>query len=123
MSSQAEIETAEADQESLETVIDDLHKASKLQGAASGGAGNSTGRIGESVFNIPVEFQVLVGTAKMLVSELMGIEKNSVVPLNSKIGDPVFLMVNGVCVGTGELEVAEDNPDQLCIRVVDLTAR
>lgn len=73
-----------------------------------------------TVFSVPVEVQVMIGSTKMLVSELMALEKNSIVTLNSKIGDPVDMLVNGTKVATGELEVMDNDPEKICIRITQL---
>ena len=73
-----------------------------------------------TVFSVPVEIQVMIGSTKMLVSELMALEKNSIVTLNSKIGDPVDMLVNGTKVASGELEVMDNDPEKICIRITQL---
>ena len=73
-----------------------------------------------TVFSVPVNIQVLIGSTKMLVSELMALEKNSIVTLNSKIGDPVDMLVNGTKVASGELEVMDSDPEKICIRITQL---
>ncbi len=73
-----------------------------------------------TVFSVPVNIQVMIGSTKMLVSELMALEKNSIVTLNSKIGDPVDMLVNGTKVASGELEVMDNDPEKICIRITQL---
>ena len=73
-----------------------------------------------TVFSVPVNVQVMIGSTKMLVSELMNLEKNSIVTLNSKIGDPVDMLVNGTKVASGELEVMDSDPEKICIRITQL---
>lgn len=77
-------------------------------------------KLNQNLFDVPVEVQVIVGTVEMTVSELMALQKNTVITLNSKIGDPVIIAVNGKRIGTGELEASAVDPDALCIRVTKL---
>ena len=52
--------------------------------------------------NIPVEVQIVLGSAEMPVSDLMAPQKGSTVSLNRRIGEPVdvawnFLPMAAVC--------------------------
>ncbi|HWK15210.1 MAG TPA: flagellar motor switch protein FliN [Rhizobiaceae bacterium] len=73
------------------------------------------------VMNIPVEVQVLLGSAEMAVSELMGLQKGSTVALNRRIGEPVDVMVNGRKIARGEVIVLEDDPSRFGIRLTEIT--
>src|SRR5690606_18255850 len=64
------------------------------------------------VMNIPVEVQVLLGSADMAVSELMSLQKGSTVALNRRIGDLVDVIVNGRKIARGEVVVLEDDPSR-----------
>src|SRR4051812_27000006 len=46
------------------------------------------------IMNIPVDVQIVLGSAEMPVSELMSLQKGSTVALNRRIGEPVDVMVN-----------------------------
>ena len=47
------------------------------------------------IMNIPVDVQIVLGSAEMPVSELMALQKGSTVALNRRIGEAVDVMVNG----------------------------
>lgn len=72
------------------------------------------------VMSIPVQLDVVIGSAEMPVSDLIGMEAGSVVMLNRKIGEAVDICVNGTKVATGEIQSMEDDPSRLGVRIVAL---
>ena len=49
----------------------------------------------DSVMSIPVSVQVILGTTRMQVSDLMKMSRGAIVPLDSRVGEPVDVVVNG----------------------------
>ncbi len=114
-----ELPVPEADP--LTEVIDELQRdVSEARPKTWSAALKEKPEFSATVFSVPVEIQVMIGSTKMLVSELMALEKNSIVTLNSKIGDPVDMLVNGTKVASGELEVMDNDPEKICIRITQL---
>ena len=72
------------------------------------------------VFSIPVTVKVVIGTARLPISELLDLEIGSSVELDQKIGDPVDLVVNDQVIARGELSVSEGADPQLFVTVVEL---
>lgn len=76
------------------------------------------------IMNIPVDVQIVLGSAEMPVSELMELKKGSVVALNRKIGEAVDVVVNGRKIASGEITVLEHDPSRFGIkltRIIDAT--
>ncbi len=112
---------ASADADPLTEVIDELQRdVSEGRPKSWSTALKEKPEFSATVFSVPVNIQVMIGSTKMLVSELMALEKNSIVTLNSKIGDPVDMLVNGTKVASGELEVMDSDPEKICIRITQL---
>ncbi len=63
----------------------------------------------DSILQIPVVLQVVVGSATLPVADLLKLERGAVVPLNSRVGDPVEVMINGREIARGEVVVVEDD--------------
>jgi flagellar motor switch protein FliN/FliY len=59
------------------------------------------------IMNIPVDVQIVLGSAEMPVSELMALQKGSTVALNRRIGEAVDVMVNGRRIAKGEITAEE----------------
>lgn len=77
-----------------------------------------------AIMNIPVDVQIVLGSAEMPVSELMELKKGSVVALNRKIGEAVDVVVNGRKIASGEITVLEHDPSRFGIkltRIIDAT--
>mgnify|MGYP000200151594 CR=1 len=72
------------------------------------------------VMSIPVQMDVVIGSAEMPVSDLIGMEAGSVVMLNRKIGEPVDICVNGTKIATGEIQSLDDDPSRLGVRITAL---
>ena len=85
--------------------------------AAAGGARTANPDI---IMNIPVDVQIVLGSAEMSVSELMTLEKGSTVALDRRIGEPVDVMVNGRKIACGEITVLEDDPSRFGIRLTQI---
>ena len=74
------------------------------------------------ILNIPVEVQIVLGSAEMAVSDLMALQKGSTVALDRKIGEPVDLVVNGRQIARGEITVLENDPSRFGIRLTEIIA-
>lgn len=72
------------------------------------------------IMNIPVDVQIVLGSAEMPVSELMALQKGSTVALNRRIGEAVDVMVNGRKIARGEITVLENDPSRFGIRLTEI---
>ena len=85
------------------------------------GAAHATGSgLQDLVMSIPVQLDVVIGSAEMPVADLVGMEAGSVVTLNRKIGEPVDICVNGTKIATGEIQALDDDPSRLGVRIISL---
>lgn len=71
----------------------------------------------EIIMNIPVDVQIVLGSAEMPVSELMSLQKGSTVALNRRIGEPVDVVVNGRKIAAGEITVLDSDPSRFGIKL------
>ncbi|WJY22731.1 FliM/FliN family flagellar motor C-terminal domain-containing protein [Fontisubflavum oceani] len=68
--------------------------------------------------NVPVDLRVCVGRARPTISELLNMERDAILPLDSRIEDEVEVIVGDRLVATGELvELEGDQAGQLAVRV------
>ena len=74
-----------------------------------------------NIMRIPVTLEIVLGTARMPIAELMKLGRDSVIPLDRKIGDPVDVVVNGRVVARGEVVVLENEPDRLGVSLTEVT--
>ena len=72
------------------------------------------------IMNIPVDVQIVLGSAEMPVSELMALQKGSTVALNRRIGEPVDVVVNGRKIAKGEITVLENDPSRFGIKLTEI---
>jgi len=104
----------------IEELRDVLHEEDKrpqspLLARAAGGNTNV-------IMNIPVDVQIVLGSAEMPVSELMALQKGSTVALNRRIGEPVDVVVNGRKIARGEITVLENDPSRFGIKLTEIIA-
>jgi len=72
---------------------------------------------------VPVEMTISVGKAKPLISELLALSQGAVIPLDSRIDDPVEIYIGEKLIARGELQEIEGEEGKLGVRltqVVDL---
>lgn len=72
---------------------------------------------------VPVEMTISVGKAKPLISELLSLSQGAIIPLDSRIDDPVEVYIGEKLIAKGELQEIEGEAGKLGVRltqVVDL---
>ena len=62
----------------------------------------NTDRNLDAILGISVDIQVVLGSASMLVSNLLKLGRGAVIPLDHRVGEPVEVVVNGRVVARGE---------------------
>lgn len=62
----------------------------------------------EAVFDVPVRVSVVLGRAKMSVSNLLRMDIGTVVELDRQVGEAIDIYVNGRLVARGEIVLVED---------------
>jgi flagellar motor switch protein FliN/FliY len=82
----------------------------------------SADRLGNSgiIMGIPVDVQIVLGSTEMPVSELMSLQKGSVVALNRRIGEAVDVVVNGRKIASGEITVLDSDPSRFGIKLTQI---
>jgi flagellar motor switch protein FliN/FliY len=103
--------------EELRGVLNDEPASEKAPPMPEAAFGNSS-----IIMNIPVEVQIVLGSAEMPVSDLMALQKGSTVGLNRRIGEPVDLVVNGRKIARGEITVLEHDPSRFGIKLTEIAA-
>lgn len=109
--------------EELRGALGDQHKArpeAQPASARSATAAEIAAPNAGIIMNIPVDVQIVLGSAEMPVSELMTLQKGSTVSLNRRIGEPVDVVVNGRRIARGEIIVLESDPSRFGIRLSEI---
>lgn len=87
---------------------------------AVGGASASGGPRIDTILRIPVTLQVLVGSATLPVAELLKLGHGAVIPLDSRVGDPVEVMINGRSIARGEVVVIEEDNTRFGVSLTEI---
>lgn len=70
---------------------------------------------------VPIEVTISVGKARPLISDLLQLKNDSVLPLDSRIEDPVELYVGGRLIARGQLEeLGGADSGQLAVRLTEV---
>ena len=71
----------------------------------------------QAVYDINVDVTAVLGTASLLVNQLLKLGRGAVVELGQNVGDPIDLRINNHLVGRGEVVVVED---RLAISITEM---
>lgn len=74
----------------------------------------------EALMRVPVQLQVVLGSASMPVAQLMKLGRGAVVPLDHRVGEPVDIVVNGRIIARGEVVVVEDDNSRFGVSLTEI---
>lgn len=74
-----------------------------------------------SIYSVPVTVTVSVGQKRLSVSEILELQPESVITLNSKIDDPVDLIIDNKLIAKGELIETDDG--EIAVKIVEIIER
>ena len=72
------------------------------------------------VMDVPVTMQVVLGSATMTVANILKLGRGAVVKLDTKVGEPVDIVVNGRIVARGEIVVIDKEEQRFGITLTDV---
>ena len=78
-------------------------------------------RFRQSIYSVPVTATVSLGKKRISVSEVLELQPNSIVALETKIEDPVELIVDGRVIARGDL--IETGNGTLGLKITEITER
>ena len=71
---------------------------------------------------VPIEIMVVVGKARPLIRDLVGLGENTVLTLDKRVEDPVELFVGDKLVARGQLEELDgEKSGQLAVRLTEVS--
>ncbi len=73
-----------------------------------------------AIFSVPVEVVVSVGNARPLIGDLLNMRREAIIPLDSRINDPVEVRVGEKIIARGELQEMEDGSGRLSVRLTEV---
>ncbi|HXI87898.1 MAG TPA: FliM/FliN family flagellar motor switch protein [Parvularculaceae bacterium] len=82
--------------------------------------GGETNKLKRAIFSVPIEVIVSVGTARPLIGDLLKMQRDALIPLDSHLDDPVELRVGERVIARGELTQSEDGDGRLGIRLTEI---
>lgn len=70
---------------------------------------------------VPIEITISVGRARPMLRDLLRMGKDAILPLDTKVDDPVDLYVGNRLIARGELhELDGDQAGQLAVRLTEV---
>ncbi|MCF6273326.1 MAG: FliM/FliN family flagellar motor C-terminal domain-containing protein [Rhodobacteraceae bacterium] len=69
---------------------------------------------------VPVEMTISVGKARPLISELLSLSQGAIIPLDSRIDDPVEIYIGEKLIARGELQEIEGEAGKLGVRLTEV---
>ena len=105
----------------MEEDLEDLEPDVGMEGPLVDSRDQSdTGKHRRAIFSVPVNVTVSVGQAKPVIGELLAMRRDMVLPLTSRVDDPVQIMVGERVIARGELEEIGDEPGRLGVRLTEV---
>ncbi|UUP16799.1 flagellar motor switch protein FliN [Nitratireductor thuwali] len=104
--------------EQLNKAIEELRGV--LHDGAQGAGAHGGSPNADMIMGIPVDVQIVLGSAEMPVSELMALQKGSTVSLDRRIGEPVDVVVNGRRIARGEITLLENDPGRFGVKLTEI---
>lgn len=78
------------------------------------------GKYRRAIFAVPVNVVVSVGQARPAIGELLAMRRDMVLPLSSRMDDPVEILVGERVIARGELEELDDDSGRLAVRLTEV---
>jgi len=103
--------------ETAERAVEAGERALGAGERGAGGRGTGEGRALDRVIDVPLRLTVQIGSARMLVRDVLQLGRGSVIPLDRKSGDPADILVNGKLIARGEVAIVDD---RMAVRVTEL---
>jgi flagellar motor switch protein FliN/FliY len=70
---------------------------------------------------VPIELTVSVGRARPMIRDLLALGEDAILPLDTRVDDPVELFVGDRLVARGELQELEgEEAGQLAVRITEI---
>ncbi|MDP7151062.1 MAG: FliM/FliN family flagellar motor C-terminal domain-containing protein [Paracoccaceae bacterium] len=70
------------------------------------------------IASVPIEVTISVGKARPYIRDLLSLEENAILPLDSRIDDPVELYIGDQLIARGDLQEMPGEPKgQLAVRL------
>jgi flagellar motor switch protein FliN/FliY len=73
-----------------------------------------------AIFDLPVDVVIAVGRAHIKIEELLNLRRDSVLSLDTKVDDPVDLMVGKRVIARGQLQEIEGDAGRLGVRLTEI---
>jgi flagellar motor switch protein FliN/FliY len=74
----------------------------------------------KAIYGVPIEVTVSVGHARPMIHEIVALRRDSVLPLDSRVEDPVEVYVGNQLIARGELQELEDDGGRLGVRLTEI---
>ena len=81
---------------------------------------SSDGQYRRAIFSVPVDVVVCVGQAQPVIGELLAMRRDMVLPLSSRVDDPVQIMIGNRVIARGELEELGEDGGRLGVRLTEI---
>ena len=80
--------------------------------------GSSANSYKRSIFGVPVTVTISIGKTRLCVSEILDLKPESIVPLASRIDDPVDLIIDNTVIAKAEL--VETDAGALAVKILEI---
>lgn len=82
--------------------------------------GSENNQLKRAIFDVPIDVVVSVGKARPLIGDLLNMGRDHLLPLDTKLEDPVELMVKDRVIAKGNLIESTDAEGQLAVKLTEV---
>lgn len=108
------------DQAAMETLLANLQEEGAILPEPTPEAPSQRRNLPQMMRKIPVTITLEVGAARVSLQDLLAIEKDSVIELDTLAGEPLIIKVNGTPIGRAEVVVSGENYGLKVVEVASL---
>ena len=73
-----------------------------------------------AIFGVPIQVVISVGKASPTIGDVLNMRRDTLLPLDTRLDDPVEIMVGKRVIARGELQELEDGDGKLGVRLTEI---
>lgn len=106
---EAEMESSEKTEAEIGDELGNLFDEGDDESEDTSGTPKGSADPASAFKKIPVTLTLEVDSVEVMLSDIMGLAKGDVLPMNKKVGDSLDVRVNGSLIATAEIVIVEGN--------------
>ncbi len=103
-----------------EATADGIHEADAEAPVFERREDTGRNRHKRAIFGVPIQVVISVGKASPSIGDVLNMRRDTLLPLDTKLDDPVEIMVGKRVIARGELQELENGDGRLGVRLTEI---